>query len=53
MVDYRELPVVTDPMAAMQPGAPAVWDEVPDNIGYLWKRGDAARPTRRCTLPRT
>ena len=24
-----ELPVVTDPIAAMQPGAPAVWDEVP------------------------
>ena len=24
----------------MAPGAPAVWDDVPDNIGYLWKRGD-------------
>jgi carbon-monoxide dehydrogenase large subunit len=35
--------VVTDPIAAMQPGAPAVWDDVPDNIGFLWKRGDAAR----------
>jgi carbon-monoxide dehydrogenase large subunit len=42
-VDYHELPVVTDPIAAMQPGAPTVWDEVPDNIGYLWKRGDAER----------
>ncbi len=31
------------PIAAMQPGAPAVWDDVPDNIGFLWKRGDAAR----------
>ena len=31
------------PIAAMQPGAPAVWDEVPDNIGFLWKRGDADR----------
>ena len=20
-----------------------MWDEVPDNIGFLWKRGDAAR----------
>ena len=39
-VDYDELPVVTEPMAAMQPGAPSVWDEYPDNIGYLWKRGD-------------
>ncbi len=42
MVDYRELPLVTDPIAAMQPGAPKVWDDVPDNIGFLWKRGDAA-----------
>ena len=40
LVDYDELPLVTDPVAAMQPGAPAVWDEVPDNIGFLWKRGD-------------
>jgi carbon-monoxide dehydrogenase large subunit len=43
LVDYHGLPVVTDPLAAMQPGAPTVWDEVPDNIGFLWKRGDAER----------
>ncbi len=43
VVDYRERQVVTDPIAAMQAGAPAVWDDVPDNIGFLWKRGDAAR----------
>jgi carbon-monoxide dehydrogenase large subunit len=43
IVDYRERPVVTDPVAAMQSGAPAVWDDVPDNIGFLWKRGDADR----------
>ncbi|MBV9251163.1 MAG: xanthine dehydrogenase family protein molybdopterin-binding subunit [Acetobacteraceae bacterium] len=41
-VDYTSLPLVTDPVAAMQPGAAAVWDNVPDNIGFLWKRGDAA-----------
>jgi carbon-monoxide dehydrogenase large subunit len=41
-VDYAPLPVVTEPHAAMQPGAPAVWDEYPDNIGFLWQRGDAA-----------
>ena len=41
IVDYAELPVVTEPTAAMQDGAPAVWDDVPDNIGFLWKRGDA------------
>ena len=43
VVDYATLPVVTDPHAAMQPGAPAVWDDVPDNIGFLWKRGDEAK----------
>jgi aerobic carbon-monoxide dehydrogenase large subunit len=42
MVDYSTLPLVTDPIAAMAHGAPAVWDDVPDNIGFLWKRGDAA-----------
>ena len=42
MVDYRELPLVTDPIAAMATGAPPVWDDVPDNIGFLWKRGDAS-----------
>lgn len=41
IVDYRGLPVVTDPAAALLLGAPAVWDDVPDNVGFLWKRGDA------------
>ena len=30
-VDYEELPFVTDQREALAPGAPAVWDEVPDN----------------------
>ncbi|HEY1936211.1 MAG TPA: xanthine dehydrogenase family protein molybdopterin-binding subunit [Acetobacteraceae bacterium] len=42
MVEYDPLPLVTDPVTAMQSGAPAVWDDYPDNIGFLWKRGDAA-----------
>ena len=29
------------PLRRMEPGAPTVWDDVPDNIGFLWKRGDA------------
>jgi carbon-monoxide dehydrogenase large subunit len=40
-VQYRELPLVTDPIAAMEPGAAKVWDDVADNVGFLWKRGDA------------
>jgi carbon-monoxide dehydrogenase large subunit len=31
-IDYEPLPFVTDTAAAAQPGAPAVWDEVPDNV---------------------
>lgn len=41
LVEYSELPVVTDALDAQKPDAPAVWDEYPDNIGFLWKRGDA------------
>ncbi len=40
-VDYQELPLVTDAITALQPDAPKVWDELEDNIGFLWKRGDA------------
>lgn len=42
MVEYRELHLVTDAVAALEPDAPKVWDDVPDNIGFLWKRGDSA-----------
>jgi aerobic carbon-monoxide dehydrogenase large subunit len=42
LVDYDPLPVVTEPEAALADGAPPVWDDVPDNIGFLWKRGDEA-----------
>jgi carbon-monoxide dehydrogenase large subunit len=32
-VDYAGLPVVTEPLAAVAPGAAVVWDENPDNVG--------------------
>jgi carbon-monoxide dehydrogenase large subunit len=44
LVDYDALPVVTTPSAALQPGAPTVWDDVPDNIGFVW-HGGKAEPT--------
>jgi carbon-monoxide dehydrogenase large subunit len=31
VVKYEELPAVTDPEAAMQPGAPVLWDDFPNN----------------------
>ena len=36
-VDYEELPAVFDPMEAMQPGAPLVHEDVPDNIAFRRK----------------
>ena len=41
-IDYEELPAVTDPAAAVKPGAAKVWDECPDNISYVQRIGDAA-----------
>jgi carbon-monoxide dehydrogenase large subunit len=37
-VDYQELPSVADPERARQPGAPSLYDEIPDNIGARWDR---------------
>ena len=42
VIDYEELPVLTDPVAATAPGAPALWHEAPDNICAEQRHGDAA-----------
>ncbi|AXS42480.1 xanthine dehydrogenase family protein molybdopterin-binding subunit [Breoghania sp. L-A4] len=42
LVDYEELPAVTDIAKAFADGAPLVWDEVPGNIGFRFEAGDAA-----------
>ncbi|WP_417722947.1 xanthine dehydrogenase family protein molybdopterin-binding subunit [Salipiger sp.] len=39
-IEYETLPAVTS-AAAVEPGAPAVWEHVPDNIAYHWSGGDA------------
>ena len=41
-VDYDVLPSVTDTEATLLPGAPAVWNAVPDNICFVHKAGDKA-----------
>lgn len=41
-VEYEVLPAVTDPVAALQPGAPVVWDAAPDNIAAVTSYGDPA-----------
>ncbi len=39
-VDYTPLPAVVDPVRAVQPGAPSLWDAVPNNIALDWGLGD-------------
>src|SRR4029077_10400209 len=41
-VDYEVLPSVTATDAAALPGAPAVWDEQPDNVCFVHELGDRA-----------
>jgi carbon-monoxide dehydrogenase large subunit len=41
-VDYEPLPPVTSTVAAVQPGAPRVWEDCPDNIGFTNLIGDKA-----------
>jgi len=43
VVEYQELPAVTDPTAAIQPEAPVVYDTAPDNIVAAMSYGDAAK----------
>jgi aerobic carbon-monoxide dehydrogenase large subunit len=39
-VEYEPLPVVTDVENAVKPGAPAVWDEAPNNISFMLMMGN-------------
>jgi aerobic carbon-monoxide dehydrogenase large subunit len=41
-VDYEELPGVVSAAAALASGAPALWDEAPDNVAFLWRKGEEA-----------
>jgi len=39
VVEYEPLPAVAGAAVATRPGAPAVWDEAPDNIAFAWEVG--------------
>ena len=41
-LDIAERPAVTRIADALKPGAPAVWDIAPDNLGNVWRLGDRA-----------
>jgi carbon-monoxide dehydrogenase large subunit len=40
VVEYRPLPPVVDAAAALAPGAPLLWDEVPGNLSFRFQKGD-------------
>src|SRR5579884_2748524 len=40
-VAYEALPFIADARTALAPGAPAIWDEVPDNVLVDTRFGDA------------
>lgn len=42
VIDYNVLPVVTDALAALEAGAPVVWDDCPGNVPLDSEMGDAA-----------
>jgi carbon-monoxide dehydrogenase large subunit len=42
IVDYELLPAVVGLVDALKPGAPRVFDEVPDNLCCDWELGDSA-----------
>jgi aerobic carbon-monoxide dehydrogenase large subunit len=41
-IDFTPLPAVTSTAAATMPGAPAVWDECPDNVSHIFETGNKA-----------
>ena len=41
-VEYDPLPTVVRSIDAVEAGAPAVWEECPDNISHLYETGDKA-----------
>jgi carbon-monoxide dehydrogenase large subunit len=43
MIDYEELPAVTDLAVAFQPGQPQVWPDTANNICFDWEAGDKAK----------
>jgi len=38
-VEYEPLPAIASTAEAARPGAPTVWDEVPDNAAFVWEAG--------------
>ena len=41
-IEYQPLPAVVSTEGALEPDAPRVWDECPDNISFIYLEGDKA-----------
>jgi carbon-monoxide dehydrogenase large subunit len=49
LVETQDDPAVATVTAALGSAGPAVWDEVPDNIAFVWTKGDAGDAMARAT----
>jgi carbon-monoxide dehydrogenase large subunit len=49
IVETEDVATVATVAAARASGAPAVWDEAPDNIAFVWKKGDAGDAIARAS----
>ena len=49
VVAAQDLPVVTSVAAARDRAAPRVWDEAPDNIAFVWNKGNATEAIAQAT----
>jgi aerobic carbon-monoxide dehydrogenase large subunit len=41
-IEFDALPAVTSTAASVEPGAPLVWDECPDNVSHVFETGNKA-----------
>ena len=41
IVETQDIPTVATAAAARAAAAPAVWDEAPDNVAFVWSKGNA------------
>ncbi len=41
-IDFEELPVLAETARALDPDAPRIWDQAPNNLAVLWELGDEA-----------
>ncbi|WP_375458948.1 xanthine dehydrogenase family protein molybdopterin-binding subunit [uncultured Enterovirga sp.] len=40
VVEYEDLPAVVDPVGALDPAAPLVWNDAPGNLAFRFRKGD-------------